>query len=117
MIRLHLVLSKALNLASSQDNFLSSRSFPTDSIHFLLGLPLPRFPPAEQFTSLLGSLPSSILITCPHHLSLAWLAASSTLETPRSLLMSSFEILSSHCVHLLTPPIILRTFMSATSVL
>ena len=104
---LHLLLSSA-SFSVTPTTAISSL---TQSFHLLLGLPLFLFPTTISITRF-PTYVSSLLITCPNHLSLASHSLSLSFSTFSRLLTSSFRIL----FLLVTPKENLSIFISTRSI-
>ena len=104
---LHLLLSSA-SFSVTPTTAISSL---TQSFHLLLGLPLFLFPTTISITRL-PTYVSSLLITCPNHLSLASRSLSLSFSIFSRLLTSSFRIL----FLLVTPKENLSIFISTLSI-
>merc|ERR1712074_311989 len=109
---LHASRSKHTSLAASKPISLSAHALLTPSLHLKGGLPLPLSPSTSDASPLLVILSLPIRSTCPNHFN----TFRSTLPlnfsgTPTLSLTTSFLTLSI----LVTPHILLRHFISATS--
>src|SRR6218665_262934 len=92
---LQILLFLLLSTASLMFIPCAVRSSFTLSIHFFGCLPLLLVPSTCRYSVTTGSLFSSILVTCPNHVSLLFLMLSTNVTCcPNSFLVTSFRILS-----------------------